>query len=432
MDGLAGSPPVSCARLETVGFLLAGFEVAIMTGLRALALALLLTLGTVGGVTMAATQQGPSMSVQTVENTSNYFGANASDVDRSGEATTSLDVAATVSANAGEVRSTFTDVSLRQHKYPNADSDEARRAVVRNGTDQLAQRVDVLEQKEMSTIDRYARGEISELDLFRTLASIDSEARELASTASWLQNRANENGMSAESRRLASLRIRLVALSGPVRTDIEDGLDGTTTTRIYAETAGDGLILATTVQDDDGDYVYVREAYTPAIRNRRDSDRYEDQFIEVLGRLKDIYPWVNEGGPDIQSSRIGTQGARLYSIEYSHSHGSLTPYLDGGTGRVVRETQRLRVDRIPTERTQVTSDDGDLLITVESTYDSGPLGVSAVDNETGQPVNATVLVDGDRVGRTGDDRLWTVDPRGGTNVTVVREDHSVTAQLPAS
>lgn len=401
-----------------------------MAGLRSLVVALLLTLGTLGGVSVVATQTGPSMTVHTVENTSNYLGPNASDVGRSGGAATSLDVAATVSAKAGEVRTTYTSVSLKRYKYERAESDAERRAVVSNGTDRLTGRVDALEQREVSVIDRYARGEIDEADLFRTLASIDAEARKLDETVEWLRNRATDDGMAAESRRLATLRIRLVALHGPIREDIRGGLDGTAPTRIHAETPADGgLLLATIVRGDD-ESTYVREAYTPSIRNRRTSNQYT--FSEGLERLQIIYPWVTQGGttPVTGVEDLGAQGARLYGVSYRHDHGGTTPYLDGGTGRVVRETQRLQVDRLPTESRNATGDAGDLLVTVETTYDTGPMAVTAIDNETDVSVDATVLIDGDRVAETGGGRAWAVDPRGPTNVTVVHDDETVTVDVP--
>ncbi len=404
-----------------------------MIGLRAVALALLVTLGIVGGVALGATQEAPSMTVQPVENSANYLGPNASDVDRSGQATASIDVAATVGANAGEVRSTFARVSV-QREYDAADSPEARRRVVRNGTDQLEARVDALERREGRAIDRYASGDIEEADLFRTLASIDAEAEERGETARWLEARANELDMTGAAGRLATLRIRLVAVRGPVRDEITAGLDGSTPTRVHAEVAGGGLVLATMSQDEGGNSVYVREAYTPAIRNRRASDRYGGDFAEVFARLQEIYPWVHGGSQNLQfdSSRIGTSGATLYSIDYSYDHGRLTPYLDGGTGRVVKEDQRQRVEAVPTARRTETSDDGDLRVTIERTYASGPMGVNATDRATGQPANATVLVDGDRVGHTRGTTLWTVQPRGRTNVTVVGPEDTVRLEVAAS
>jgi hypothetical protein len=371
------------------------------------------------------------MVVQTAENTSNYLGPNASDVDRSGQETTSIDVAATVSANGGEVRSTFSMVSL-QRKYDDAGSEEARRTVVRNGTDRLAGRVDALESREIDSIDRYAGGEIEEADLFRILSGIHAEAEQRAETARWLQNRAGELGMSEEAARLSTLRIRLTPLEGPVRDDIIEGLDGTKTTRVHAETAGGGLVLATVQRQEDGRYVYVREAYTPGIRNVRDSDRYGN-FVEVFSRLTEIYPWVNEGNPGVDDpDRIGTEGARLYSIVYRYDHGELTPYLDGGTGRVVKETQRKHVDRVPTESFNRTNGADSLRVRVDTTYASGPLGVTAYDTATGQPVDASVTVNGDHVGRTGGQRLWTVAPRGQINATVTHDGETVVVETTVS
>jgi hypothetical protein len=416
-----------------------------MHGSRAVALALLVCLGTLAGVTLGATQQdpGPQMTIQTAENTSNYLGPAVGDIDRSGQETTSLDVAAAVGTNAGGVRATFSRVSL-ERKYDDADSAEQRRAVVRNGTDQLADRVATLERREAAAIDRYSRGEISERDLFRTLSAIAAKAGAQASTASWLETRADELEMDAALTRLSPLQIRLVPLQGPVRNDIVDGLDGQAEARVHVEAVGGGLVLATVRRQDDGDYVYVREAYSPAMRDVRTTDRYDGNIIQVDERLRESYPWVTpERGENVDGSElIGTRTALLYTISYDHPHGRTTPYLDGGSGRVVREIQRSDVDRLPTEGRKVTSEGGDLLVRIERTRPGGPLGVTAFenatafdnattasDNATDRGVNASVAVDGERVGHTQSEWLWTIEPRGEPEVTVTYEGETVTVTL---
>ena len=247
-----------------------------MSGSRTVVLifALLVCLGAFGGVALATTQQSSSsMTVQPIDNASNYLAPDAGDVERGGRETTSLDVAASVSANAAGVRSTFSTVSFRR-KYDDADTDADRRAVVRNGTERLAERVDALERRERRAIEAYARGETSQEDLFRTLAAIDAEAGARSSTATELRDRAVDLGMSAEAERLSTLRIRLVPLQGPVREEITEGLDGERT-RVHAGAADGGLVLATVRRDDDGNRVYVRETYDSGIRSVGPDDRYE-------------------------------------------------------------------------------------------------------------------------------------------------------------
>ena len=62
-------------------------------------------------------------------------------------------------------------------------------------------------------------------------------------------------------------------------------------------------------------------------------------------------------------------------------------------------------------------------VAVNRTHGGGPLAVDTRSNLTGDPVNATVFVDGDRVGTTGTDgRFWTVAPREAYTVAVATED----------
>jgi hypothetical protein len=412
-----------------------------MVGLRVVLVALLCTLATVGGIALGATQDGSELSIQTVENGSNYLGPNASDVDRSGQASTSFDVGATVRANAGDVRSTVLDASVKR-KYESAATATQRQRVVKAETEGLAREVNALERREQRTLDEYAAGELGERDLFRTLAIIDGEADTLAGTVAWLETRANEindsnNGlrMTDELRRLSALRIRLQALCGPVRTKATRGMNGSSTNRIHAEVADGGLVLATVDRTRDGGYTYTREAYTPAIRTRQRTDRYDGRFGEVFARLGEIYPWVIDHPPRVaNSNRIGRGegGARLYSVDLNYGQSRLTPYLDGGSGRVVKEQQRRRVEAMPTERRTATSDTSGLNVTVRTTYASGPLGVNATNPSRNRTVDATVYLNGDSVGRTDQGTFWTVAPRGAANVTVVHGNTTVTTTVRAS
>ena len=180
------------------------------------------------------------------------------------------------------------------------------------------------------------------------------------------------------------------------------------------------------------------------MRDVRTTDRYDGNIIQVDERLRESYPWVTpERGENVDGSElIGTRTALLYTISYNHPHGRTTPYLDGGSGRVVREIQRSDVDRLPTEGREVTSEDGDLLVRIERTRPGGPLGVTAFENATAfdnattasnnatdRGVNASVAVDGERVGHTQSEWLWTIEPRGEPEVTVTYEGETVTVTL---
>jgi hypothetical protein len=60
-----------------------------------------------------------------------------------------------------------------------------------------------------------------------------------------------------------------------------------------------------------------------------------------------------------------------------------------------------------------------LRLRINGSYDTGPMAVRVARNATGIPLDAEVTVDGQVVGRTGDDgRLWTVQPIGETTVSV--------------
>jgi hypothetical protein len=125
--------------------------------------------------------------------------------------------------------------------------------------------------------------------------------------------------------------------------------------------------------------------------------------------------------------------AGIYGIEYNHPHGTtrnddLTMYYDAGTQRVFREIQFKNVETIPIDGPTTQTEEG-LQLQVFTTRGGGPLLVNVTDASTGNPVDATIRVNGQGVGSTMfDGRLWTVAPRdtfeveaavGSRNVTVV-------------
>jgi hypothetical protein len=76
-----------------------------------------------------------------------------------------------------------------------------------------------------------------------------------------------------------------------------------------------------------------------------------------------------------------------------------------------------------TDRTE-----GDLRVVLNTTRAGGPLGVSVVAATTGTPVDAEVALNGERIGATGGDRLWTVAPQGTTTLNATYAGETVTVE----
>lgn len=399
---------------------------ALMDRVTAIVLAVSICLAVAVGTSLAATDSHePTMSVQGEENTSRYLAPQPDDIDRSGAQTATLDVAGAVGANAGDVRATYRRVSL-ERALREAESDQERRAVLHNGTERLAERVDTLERRHDAAIAAYAAGDIGERELFRTLATVNREAEAVAETAEWLEERTRALGMTDERVRLSEQRVRLLPLGGPVRSVMSSGLDGAEPPRVHVLASDGGLVLAT-VEREGGDDMYVREAYDSSIRSFDSTDRYGGIPPNALERVEELYPWVRENSGSLTADFIGTNGGRIYAFDIDHAHGNLRTHLDGGSDAIVRETQRKDLELVPTTTVEERSETANVRLTVETTHPGGPLGIALVD-DAGTPLDAQVTVNGDPVGSTGGERLWTVAPRGTVTVNATHDGERLTVE----
>lgn len=393
-----------------------------MDGARVVIVALLCCLAPLGGVYAAELDEHPGgMAVSSQNGTAEYLAPAPGDVDRSGQQSTSLDVAAAVGSNAGEVRTTYRQAAIDRN-YRDAETNAERRAVVRNGTEAMGERVDRLERRERAAVQRYSDGELGETELLRTLAIVHRESVAAESTLSWLETRADRLGMDETRRELQVERIRLVPLQGPVRATVDESLDGEQDVRVHIDTSGPGIVLATMEATPGDEPRYLREANDPTAKTVNIEDRYDGRLAPAEERIEELYPWVAENGNPSVSLR-GPPQVRLYRFSYEHPHGDLDLLLDSGSAEVLQETQRTDPDVVPTETATVS--EGDLQLRVETTRAGGPLGVTVVDAEAGEPVDADVVVDDESLGATGGDTHWSVAPRDAVTINATHRGRTL-------
>lgn len=398
-----------------------------MDGVRVFVVALLLCLATLGGVTATQTADQPveRMSVVTETNTAEYLSPAHDDINRTGQRTVSVDVAGAVGGGGGEARTAFVRSSI-ERDLGAADTDEERRAAVRNGTDRLSGRVDRLERRHVTAVSSYNDGEIGEAELLREFATLHREAAATAETLEWLQTSADRLGLDGASDRLASDRIRLLRLQGPVSEELAAATAGEgsdSRIRVHVDTSGDGVVLAAVAGTPTGP-MYYREAVDPAAWTTGNDDHYDGSPTVAFERFEELYPWVTQNDHSISGTPLGPAPARVYTFRITHPHGELAAHLDGGSGDVYREVQEKHPERVPT--TTDTARSGDLRIVANTTRAGGPLGITVVNASTGEPVDAHVDVNGDPLGSTEGDRLWTVAPRGETRVNATHDGENVT------
>jgi hypothetical protein len=401
-----------------------------MDGVRTLVVALLLSLAPIGGVVVAdapggdaavpqqTTESDRLMTVFSPGNASEYLAPPPEELDRTDDRRTGLDVAAAVETDARGLESAYVRETL-QRRYEDAGSDAERRSVLENGIDRLADRVDTLRSTERTAIRRYSRGEIDTQELLWTLTVVTRGASETDTALGWLETTADDLGADRVADRAAAEQVRLVPTTGPVRTRLTNALTGGEPGRIHVETAGEGIVIATVDRTTD---TYLREAYDPSARTGDVGDQFGEDPSAALERFGELYPWAIDGFSSI--SLLGPEQVRLYRFGATHPYGNLETYLDAGSAGVVYERQWINVDSAPSSSVGRTGDD--LRIIATTTRAGGPLGITVRDTATGSPIDADVALNGESVGSTEGDRLWTVAPRGPTTINATHDGETIT------
>jgi hypothetical protein len=324
--------------------------------------------------------------------------------------------------DATELEAAFAQYEL-EAQVATADTERHRRAVLTAAIARLDERLTELETRQREAVRSYADADITERTFLGRLAEIHAAAAALQPTLTELVD-ASRGTDGTELARANTLRQRAAALTGPVRERLAGGLRaGTAVERVYVAASDAGAVLAAVYGSGSGGE-YVREA----VRIDNVDDDPTTEFESAAGLSEYVasrYPWAWD---HFQSWSVLFPGG-VHRFSLAHTRGSLVAYLDGSTGRIFQEVHSLRVSELPANDSVEASGDG-LAVTVNHTYASGPMRVHV--ERSGSPVDATVSIDGTRVGATGEDgTLWTVAPHGRLNVTVAAGEDTATATLTA-
>lgn len=383
----------------------------------------------------AATAENPgpaaaSAPVVQVENTSAYLNLPADSVQSEAFAVVELDPAAATSVRTARLHGRYTNIHLRE-TFTAAETDAAQRAVIRNTTRRLDSRLDELERRQADALAAYNRGDLSKTAFLRELVAIHAAADAMETTVDQLYTFDRGADMPVSQSSIARLKARLVPLQGPVRARLAASVTSGQTDRVHVMASETGVVLATLVE---GEFTtrYVRESFYGGGFDDQFSDRpiSIDTFEQ---RLSELYPWTwaNNGGRDtVLTSEPFYQRAGVYGIAFKHPHGTvgdsdLIVFYDAGTGEVFYEIQRRDVEATPHPLVASTTGDG-LRLELHATHPGGPLNVRVVNATAGTPVDARVTLNGDRVGRTGNESLWTLGPRDSFVVTASTPNGNVT------
>lgn len=340
-------------------------------------------------------------------------------------ASPSLDLSATLAGKDDTMRTDYQTYTL-DTGFDQLSADE-QRALVEDAVDRLDARIDRLEERERTAVERHANGELDDRQLLRVFVRNYRESIELEQTLQTLKTRADT--VPDYSLDKNPYEARLNMYQSPVRDRLEKSLQGLGRSDgspdvLYVETSEDGYVVSTILSGR-----YLREAVR---YDNRDPDR-ENQFdgaSDALERSTEIYPWILDND-DFSPTPIYIPytAIQVYTIDVSHPQGDLHAYIDGGTADIFREVQELRLEELPNERVGTWTNDG-LTMSINRTPVDGPFELTVVDEETGTPVDAEIEIDGTRVGDTKNrERTWVIPPSADYEVTVRDGDRSVNATV---
>lgn len=344
-----------------------------------------------------------------------------------------IDAGGSMAVDNANIHDRYTKKRLRQAFTAARDDPIEQRAVVNRTTDRVAEKVADLRERERQALANYNAGRISAQTYLRELAAIDAAARSLETTIGQLYTYDRAADLPVPRTQIARLKAKLVPLTGPVREQVRHAMAGETDpVRVYVETSETGVVLSS-LSTGGFSTEYVREAYYGDGLDQRWTDKpiTIDQFEN---RLSELYPWTTtnkENADSALTSEPYYSRAGIYGIAYNHPHGTvsdrdLVVYYDAGTTEIFREVQRLDVSTVPT-RTIANRTDSGLRLRLHTTYPGGPLLIDVTRASTGEPVDAVVELNGERVGTTQGTQLWTVAPRGSFSVTATSGAGNVTS-----
>lgn len=333
----------------------------------------------------------------------------------SGESYVAIDLGAALDDDANRLEARYDDHRI-DARMEAADSDAERRAIIREEASQLSQSVAELRERERTAYMQYYRGERSERELLAELAVVHANAAALDESITTLDEHAAATpGVSLDSE-LEAMEVETLTMQGPVRERVADMLRGETEpTRVHVETNGEGVVIAV-VEDDR----FYREAHRPDHRDP-DADSQYTSLGQSENRIAELYPSIFSDAR-WSYSEVGHSTHRGIG---THGQGSLTVFLDTGTGDVYREFQTLRLSQIDTTTLDSKTEAG-VTVTVSQTVPGGPAKVTLTDAETDAPLSGEVALNNRTVGRTNaDGEVWFVAPRDPMTVSISTGSTSV-------
>lgn len=343
------------------------------------------------------------------------------DSARTSFATPSLDVATAMAVQHDAAASRLDRYALAE-RFRQTESTEARKALLFEAATAVEIRIASLREEERALRAAYAAREVDTGTFVRRLARIHARTAQLRTSLTRIQDHADEIPQFSLRRRVSLLDAALFGFEGPVRNRTLAALRGAAPpVRMYVSASERGAVISTV---EDGRF--VREAYRA---DNRDTETVGGMSLnEADQRTAELYPVAYNTTNNIRKGIAGLSGG-LYRIDIELLEGHVTAYLDGATRNVFFEVQERRLDLLGGRPSVSVAANGTRLV-VNRSYAGGPLHLRVVDNETGVPLQTTVVVGGHSVETGSAGTAWTLAPAGRVRVIAVgaRGNVSVTVR----
>jgi hypothetical protein len=327
---------------------------------------------------------------------------------------------------ASEYQTTLITVQLEQ-----VQSTDARTAIVEAYLDGVVAEIREIEAEQEAAIRQYHAGEVDAETLLVRLAVVDMHARALQASMRRVQTVSSPIAIPIDNR-LQAITVELESYESRIRSHVATAATGelkTGANEIYVSASTDGVVVEMLT-----DRRYYRNAYRADNRAPDAVDRFDRNIRVFRDRVRELYPWSTQGSIQ-RNSQVDTYVARnVYRTTYSHPHGSMAIYVDGGTRDVFHEEQSLVLNRLPRAQA-VRSRTANVSVSVTPTTAGSPVLVNvtrpASGNASATALDAVVRVNGNTVGRTGDDgELWVIAPVGDYQVSVGYDGTTINASVP--
>ncbi len=336
-----------------------------------------------------------------------------------------VDVGAAVTMEYREARGEL-GVHVVEREFTTGDPSTASLSLAEAAT-RVEERALELEAREQETRNAFLTEQITVQQYLREIAIIASEARLIEETISDLSPLVEESQNQARiGSQLATANSIIKGLSGPVSERVINIHQGQlSSNRVFISVESSSVLLAT-IQGDE----YERELYRASDRSNGQSS--DVGLIEAVSQFQNEYPGVAQAESGMDIGSVGGSDREIFTFRVQLPEGEMLLYYEQSTEKFYYESHNWMLDRVELDPGLMTVE-ANTQIVVNDSFLGGPLRISTRDNETNEPVSATVQIGDSQEIRSGADGVaWGIVPPGNYIITIETAPADETISIPNS